>query len=175
MRHTGVAFCPAAAVEKKLCWRVFVWVWALVHAPSETGPGAGQREIEGRGIGSGSYPLQARVEYDGRAISWAKSWESGCVGEQEAPAGVWGRWDPGAACWTDWFNSQFCQAKLKCLLESPGQKLMKPPAFTGWIKPCSGEMMHTKLSSHFFLLANYRGSISITLWEGLVFLSPPVK
>ena len=109
------------------------------------------------------------------AVSWAQSWWLGCVGEQEAPAGACWRWDPGAICWTDWFNAQFYQTKLKCLQESPGQKQMETPAFTVWMKPRSGEMMHTKWSSNFFLLANYHGSISITLWEDLVFLSLPVK
>lgn len=108
-----------------------------------------QGKGEGRGVGSGSYPLQARVEYDRGAISRAKSWQSGCLEEREAPAGACWRWDPGAACWTDWFNRHFCQTKPKWLQESPGQKLTKPPAFPGWIKPWGDDAYQIKFA--FFL------------------------
>lgn len=119
--------------------------WSLWDSSSSR---AGGVRREGQGPGSG--PSPPSVQDDRWAILWAKSWQSACVGEWDAPAGACWKWDPGAACWTCCFNGQFCQTRLKRLQESSGQELMKPSAFSGLIKLCSGEMMHTKLSSGFF-------------------------
>lgn len=157
------------AVLKSVCVSVGTRACSL-----RTAPGARQGELEGRGVGSGSYPLHARwgmIEepfHEPNPDSGAV-WESGRHRQEPAGGGV----QELPAKPTDLMDSSTRPNWNVC--KSPGQKLMKTPVFTGWIKPCSEEMMHTKLSSNFFLLANYHGCSSITLWEYLVFLSPPVK
>lgn len=126
------------------CADEFVWAWAWCMLPvrqlQQQGRDSSRRDRQG----SGSGPSPPSVQHDRWAILWDKSWQSACVWEWDAPAG---------ACWkieelllTDCFNGQFCQTRLKHLQESPGQELMKPSAFSGLIKLCSGEIMHTKLS-----------------------------
>lgn len=141
---------PALQLQwRRGCADEFVWAWAWCMSLWDSSSSRAEG-VRREGQGSGSGPSPPRVQHDRWAILWAKSWQSACVGGWDAPAGACWKWDPGAACWTDCFNGQFCQTRLKCLQESPGQELMKPYAFSGLIKLCSGEMMHTKLSSFFF-------------------------